>query len=205
MAKRRASAVDANIKLEALAGYEYEVIRSDRRSFGMQVRGDASVRVMVPRRASRMEIAHFVESNLSWVRAQVAKVQKKRAAEGPMERLSAEELKTLHKSAAIVLPERCAVWAMAVGVTYGRITIRTQRTKWGSCSATGNLNFNCLLMLMPPEVIDYVVVHELCHRIEMNHSQAFWNEVARVMPEYEKPKRWLKEHGDAYMLRLPEA
>ena len=94
-----------------------------------------------------------------------------------------------------VVPKRVAHYAARMGVTYGRITIRHQRTRWGSCSSNGNLNFNCLLMLAPPEVLDYVVVHELCHRKYMNHSKQFWAEVAKVMPDYKKCERWLKEEG----------
>ena len=87
-------------------------------------------------------------------------------------------------------------------MTYGRITIRNQRTRWGSCSVKGNLNFNCLLMLTPPQVLDSVVVHELCHRKEMNHSPAFYEHVLRVFPEYRKWDKWLKENGAAIMARM---
>jgi predicted metal-dependent hydrolase len=89
-----------------------------------------------------------------------------------------------------------------VGVTYGRITIRNQRSRWGSCSGKGNLNFNCLLMLTPSHVIDYVVVHELCHRLEMNHSPAFWAQVERVLPDYRKSREWLREHEKELIGRL---
>ena len=89
-----------------------------------------------------------------------------------------------------------------VGVTYGRITIRNQRSRWGSCSGKGNLNFNCLLMLTPDHVIDYVVVHELCHRLEMNHSPAFWAQVERVLPDYRKSREWLREHEKELIGRL---
>ena len=75
------------------------------------------------------------------------------------------------------IPEKVRYYAPLVGVTYGRITIRNQRTRWGSCSSKGNLYFNCLLMLAPPEVLESVVVHELCHRKEMNHSKMKWNQL----------------------------
>lgn len=109
--------------------------------------------------------------------------------------LTDKDLKALADKAREVIPKRVAYYAPKVGVTYGRITIRTQRTRWGSCSAKGNLNFNCLLMLAPAEVIDSVVVHELCHRKEMDHSDRFYAEVYRVFPEYRKWHQWLKENG----------
>ena len=101
-----------------------------------------------------------------------------------------------------VIPERVRYYAPLVGVTYGKVTIRNQRTLWGSCSAKGNLSFNCLLMLCPPEVIDSVVVHELCHRKEMNHSERFYAEVLRVFPEYRKWDRWLKKNGRSIRNRM---
>ena len=82
-----------------------------------------------------------------------------------------------------------------MGVTYGRISIRSAKTRWGSCSSEGDLNFHWKLVLMPPEVLDYVVVHELAHRKEMNHSRKFWAEVKNVLPDYEKRRKWLKEFG----------
>ena len=100
------------------------------------------------------------------------------------------------------IPGRVAHFAPLVGVTYGRVTIRCQKTRWGSCSSSGNLNFNCLLLLAPPEVLDYVVVHELCHRKEMNHSPRFWAEVGRVLPDYKKRNKWLKENGSRLMLLI---
>ena len=116
--------------------------------------------------------------------------------------MSMEEVHKLADEAVRVLPGKAAYYAPIVGVTYGRITIRNQRTRWGSCSGKGNLNFNCLLMLAPEEVQDYVVVHELCHRLEMNHSPEFWKEVERVLPDYRTAKQWLKEHGDELMGRI---
>ena len=86
-------------------------------------------------------------------------------------------------------------WSLSIGKPYGRVAIREQRTRWGSCSGKGNLNFNWKLILAPPGAMEYVVIHELCHLLYLNHSERFWAEVARRMPEYKYWKKWLKEHG----------
>ena len=99
------------------------------------------------------------------------------------------------KKARKQLEDRAAYYAGLMGVTYNRITVRAAKTRWGSCSARGNLNFHWKLILMPPEVLDYVVVHELAHRREMNHSSRFWTEVERIMPDYKRRRKWLKENG----------
>ena len=94
-----------------------------------------------------------------------------------------------------MFPVRGSYYLRNIGVDYGIITIREQKTRWGSCTSEGNLNFNWLLMLAPPEILDYVVVHELCHRKEMNHSAAFWREVEHILPDYRERKKWLKDNG----------
>ena len=119
-----------------------------------------------------------------------------------LEPLSQEEILALADQAMQFIPERVRFYAPRIGVTYGRITIRNQRTKWGSCTSQGNLNFNCLLMLTPPEVIDSIVVHELCHRKEMNHSDRFYAEILRVFPDYRKWEKWLKDNGGIILQRM---
>lgn len=86
-------------------------------------------------------------------------------------------------------------FAPLVGVTYNRIFIKEQKTRWGSCSSLGNLNFNWKLILLNEELLDYVVVHELAHRKQMNHSPAFWAEVERILPDWRERRRWLREKG----------
>ena len=118
--------------------------------------------------------------------------------------MTLDKIKALADQALEIIPTRVEYFAKIIGVTYGNITIRNQKTRWGSCSSKGNLNFNCLLMLAPPEVLDYVVVHELCHRKQMNHSKAFWTEVEKVFPDYKKSIKWLKEEGSQIMYMVTE-
>ena len=91
--------------------------------------------------------------------------------------------------------QRIAVFQPVIGGEFGRVTVRDQRSRWGSCSSKHNLNFNWKLIMAPPQVLDYVVIHELCHLHEFNHSARFWRLVEGVMPEYEVWKKWLKNHG----------
>ena len=98
-------------------------------------------------------------------------------------------------AAKIYFPKRCGELVRLTGGHYEKIMIRDQKTRWGSCSQTGTLSFNYRLMMAPPEVIDYVIVHELCHLTHMNHSKAFWNMVADILPDYTERKKWLKVHG----------
>lgn len=101
----------------------------------------------------------------------------------------------LSRRALMRIREELDAYAPRIGVEYGRVAIRDQKSRWGSCSAKGNLNFNWKLIMAPPEALRYVVIHELCHRIEFNHSPRFWALVREQMPEYESWKKWLKAHG----------
>lgn len=177
---------------------EYQLIRSARKTLAIEVRG-TSVIVRAPNRCSQKKINEFVAEHDAWLKDKIEKnIEKGKAAE-KMGLLLEDDLKILSQRAHQYIPQRVALFAKIIDVTYGTITIRCQRTKWGSCSSKGNLNFNCLLMLAPPEVIDCVVVHELCHRKEMNHSVRFYREVYKAYPEYDKWNRWLKENGGIIM------
>lgn len=111
----------------------------------------------------------------------------------------AKRLQTLEKryrsAARMRIEQRCAYYRTLTGGCYTAVTIRDQKTRWGSCSSRGTLSFNYRLIFAPPEILDYVVVHELCHLTHMNHSKEFWNKVASVMPDYNTHRKWLKEHG----------
>ncbi|MBQ7379876.1 MAG: M48 family metallopeptidase [Clostridia bacterium] len=175
---------------------QYTLIRSDRKTVGMQIK-DGQVIVRAPRRLSKAAIDAFVQEHQEWAEKHLAA---SKAAQG-LPKLTEQELRMLAEKAVQIIPARVAHYAALLGVTYGRITIRAQKTKWGSCSAAGNLNFNCLLLLAPSEVLDSVVVHELCHRKHMNHSKAFYAEITRVMPDYHTRHAWLKKNGAVLMAR----
>lgn len=180
---------------------EIEIIRSRRRTISLEITDDLKVRIRAPKSMSKKRIREFAAERMDWIVSHMEKMQKKQQALEAVEKLSKEELSELADKAVSYIPERVAHFAALLQVTYGRITIRNQQTRWGSCSAKGNLNFNCLLMLTPPEIIDYIVVHELCHRLEMNHSKRFWEQVGRVIPNYKSCEKWLKENGSLIMAK----
>ena len=173
----------------------YRVIRSNRKTIAIQIMPNGVVVVRAPMRMPTATIEGFVQDKASWIEKQLARLP-------VVEKFTEVQMEKLVKKAKTVIPEKVAHFAPLVGVDYGRVSIRAQHTRWGSCSGKGNLNFNCLLMLAPPEVADYVVVHELCHRKEMNHSQRFWLEVERVLPNYRASKKWLKDNGQNLIGRL---
>ena len=182
---------------------EFEVIRSNRKSMAVEIKLNKLI-IRAPMQATNEEINAFMLNNKAWIEKHLAKAQEQQLVTASIKKLTMDEIRQLADKALGVIPERVKHYAPLVGVTYGRITIRNQRSKWGSCSSKGNLNFNCLLMLTPPEVIDSVVVHELCHRKEMNHSDKFYSEVLRVFPDYWKWDRWLKDNGNILMAMMGE-
>ena len=182
---------------------EVTVIKSNRKTVAIQVNSDLSVTLRVPRWATQRDIQKILKEKETWILKHIEDIRQKKAEFELFapERLSNDEIHELADKALKYIPERVAYFAKQIGATYGRITIRNQKTRWGSCSSKGNLNFNCLLMLAPSEVIDYVVVHELCHRKEMNHSKAFWSEVEKVLPGYKAQVKWLNDEGGNIMRR----
>ena len=104
------------------------------------------------------------------------------------------------RNAAKEIGPRLDAAVAALGTSYTTLTIRNQRTRWGSCSSSGAMSFNWRLLLAPEEVLDYVVWHEACHLRVLDHSPRFWALLAGHLPEYEAPKRWLRRHGQTLVL-----
>ena len=178
--------------------FSYQIIRSDRRTLSLIVRR-GEVLVRAPYRQSEDSIVRFVEAHAGWVLQKLSDALERENAIKGVRPLSPAELRKLHARAVAYIPGRVASYAPIVGVTYGKITFRIYKSKWGSCKADGSLAFNILLMLTPDEIIDSVIVHELCHRLEMNHSNRFYRQVYRVCPDYDERHRWLKNHRDEIM------
>ena len=163
---------------------EIEIIRSNRKTIAIEVTREGRVLVRAPWFAPKKHLMQFVSDKSAWIEKTLKKIKSIPHAEYDEQRLKADARK--------IVSERVEYFAGIIGVEYGRITIRRQKTRWGSCSAKGNLNFNCMLATLPPELVDYVVVHELCHLKQMNHSPAFWNEVSKILPDYKQLRKQLK-------------
>ena len=176
------------------------LIRARRKTLSIRITQEGNLEIRAPLGMPRGEIEAFLKEKAQWIETHRAKVLAEYA-QGQEAPLGEEEILTLAEQMRQRLPEKLNRHAASMGVTFGRVTIRCQQTRWGSCSSRGNLNFNCLLMLAPEEVLDYVVVHELAHRKQMNHSALFWQEVERECPDYKKSLRWLKDRGGALLSR----
>lgn len=179
------------------------VMKSNRRSFAISVKEDCTVTIRAPYHASNQQIMQIAEKKSHWIITHYLDVCEKKNSR-PHSDLSAVQrsaLENRYKEAArSYIPKRVAYYHAITGGTYSRISIRDQKTRWGSCSNKGTLSFNWRLMLAPPTILDYVIVHELCHLTHMNHSPAFWQAVESVYPDYKNARKWLKDHGSELVL-----
>lgn len=172
----------------------YTVVTSPRaRRISITVRRDGSVRVAKPRWVSTRTAEEFVRRSERWImraRAHMDTLPKTSRIES-----SKQEYKKYKHAALELLERRVRHFNAHYRLHYGRIVVRNQKSRWGSCSRSGNLSFNYRLALLPPELADYVVVHELCHLREMNHSKRFWALVAETIPEHKDRRKALVRFG----------
>ncbi len=181
----------------------FTVIKSKRRTMGISINEEGEILFRVPLRTSEREIMRMAEEKGRWIITHYLEICAKKNSR-PVSDLSAVQrtaLENRYKEAArSYIPKRVAYYHAMTGGVYHRIAIRDQKTRWGSCSGKGTLSFNWRLMLAPPAVLDYVVVHELCHLTHMDHSPAFWQAVEAICPDYRDLRKWLKEHGNELVL-----
>ena len=180
---------------------EYKLIRSNRKTLALQIK-DGEIVVRAPLRAGIEQIESLLLQHKDFIDKHLSEsVERKKKKDGIVP-LSDEEKRALIEMAYRIIPERAEHYARIIGVKYAKITVRAQRSRWGSCSVRGNLSFNLLLMLTPTEVLDSVIVHELCHLKHMDHSREFYKDVERAYPDYYKWHSYLKENGELLMARL---
>lgn len=212
--------------------FQYTLLKSKRKTLSVEITDDGTVQVRAPRWTSTVEIEAFLAKNADWIAENRTKRLIEHVESLWTPGLTDEDLRRLTDEAREDIQKRIDRWAPIVAPDSAwakeaarkqadaqlsfwdmegdkvtkekspRLTIRHQKTLWGSCTSTGNLSFNCLLMLAPESVRDYIVVHELCHLKHLNHSPAFWKSVERVLPNYKAQKKWLKENGHRLLARL---
>jgi len=168
---------------------EYTLIRSKRKTIAIYVRGGVEVRA--PLRTPKSEIDRFVASKATWIEKKLAEYAERSE---QCERLDAESIEKYRKLAKRDLTGRALRFAKLMSVTPAAIKINGAKTRWGSCSAKKNINFSWRLIMTGDDVIDYVVVHELAHLTEMNHSKRFWAIVEGVLPDYRERRARLNEY-----------
>ena len=157
------------------------------RRYVMRVRPDGDLRITIPRGGSKAEGLRFAERHMAW-----AERQRTRVLEG---RRPATVDRELRVKAAVELPPQILTLAARHGLIVNRVTIRNQRSRWGSCSSRGHITLNFRLMLMPAEVREYILIHELMHLKQANHSIRFWRLVEAACPGFREAERWLKKNG----------
>lgn len=183
-------------KTDGLGEIRISVIRSARKSLGLEVRDANTVLARIPTRVSDRELKAFVENHRSWILEKTAvmaeREENRKSTPAPLPELLS---KTDWMKIQLKIGKRVRHYCEAMGVTVGYVTVKDQKTRWGSCSAKGNVNFNYQLAFLPDKLLDYVVIHELAHRRHMNHSRAFWAEVEKYCPDYLERREQLKEYS----------
>lgn len=169
------------------AGTVYFVRHRRARRYLLRVDQDGRVRVTIPRGGSRREADTFLNRHLDWVARERSRLTPSA--------LSFEDRHAQRQRARKDLPARLLELAAAHGLSVTRVSIRNQRTRWGSCGRDGHISLNWRLVLMPSEVRDYVLVHELMHLCRLDHSRAYWKLVAAACPGYREARQWLRTHG----------
>lgn len=161
------------------------------RHYILRVAADGALKVTMPWRGSKAEALRFVHERHAWI----ARERYARAVAAERHRLAAADERALRATAKRELPARLHALAAQHGYTVTAVSIRAQRTRWGSCSPTGRISLNWRLILLPADVADYVLLHELAHLRHLNHSTRFWQEVARICPWHHEARAWLRRHA----------
>ncbi len=181
------------------------IIPASRRSISIRITPQKEILVRVPEWVSYRQLDALLCEKKDWILKTWQSIPDPPVLTVREQNQIAALEKRYRRAAHEYIPARVAYFQQFTGGRYDKITIRDQKTRWGSCSSNGTLSFNYRLMLAPPKILDYVVVHELCHLKHMNHSPAFWQAVEDVLPDYRERKQWLKEHGSELTLKRKQS
>ena len=168
---------------------ELEIIYSNRKTVSITVKEGRAI-VRAPRGVSRARIDSFVDKNREWIEKRIEITKNQR---DPIAAMTDAQVKQLREAARVYLTAKTEEYAKSMGLKYGRITITGAKTRFGSCSSKGNISYSYRLMLYPEAAIDYVVVHELAHLLEMNHSRRFYAIIEKILPDYKERIKLLKK------------
>ena len=174
-----------------------KIIRSTRKTLSVIIK-NGEVIVRAPLFYPENKIKEFLDSKSAWILKHLSKSKKMLESE----KFTQEQIAQFKRLAKPIIKEKAEYFSKIIGVKYNGISIRAQKTLWGSCTIKGKLNFNCLLINAPSAVLDYVIIHELCHLIEMNHSKRFWSLVYRYCKNYKECKVWLKNTGATLLNKI---
>ena len=181
---------------------EYKIIKSKRKSIGIEIKSDLTVLVRAPFFVSEHTIKKLIEEKSDWIEKKLRQIEERNKISLP--EFTNSELESLRDKTKTLITPKAEHFAKILGVSFNKLSVKKQKSVWGSCSAKRNINFNLLLCLCPDNVIDYIVVHELCHLKQLNHSKIFWGTVEKILPDYKSAKLWLKTEGNKLIKRLPK-
>lgn len=173
---------------------EYKLrISKKARRYHLEMDWDHGLVVVVPERWNQRTVDVMIAQNGSWIERHTRRIGKEKTKDIDEVLAATDKIPETHIRRKFT--EEVSYWAERVGVSFNRIAYRNQKSKWGSCSHDGNLNFNLKLAYAPAGVREYVIIHELCHLIHHNHSSRFWAEVAKHCPDFAIPRKWLRQNG----------
>ena len=171
---------------------DYEIIYSKRKTVSLKVT-DGGLVVHAPRGLSRERIDTFVKKHEEWAKRRLSEVRREEAF---FNSLSASDIRDMRELARETLTKKTRLYSNIMGLSYGKITVTSAKKRFGSCSSCGNISYSYRLMAYPDRAVDYVVVHELCHLVHMNHSREFYALLGKILPDYKERRALLKLGGE---------
>jgi predicted metal-dependent hydrolase len=179
--------------------YYCKLIKSNRRTLSLTIEQNGTVTIRAPKRISQAHIDNFLKEKKNWIIKNVRKAkERKQQSEDFSQKIDPKKISQYKKRARQILTERTDYFSGKYNLPYKNIRLSSAKTRWGSCGPKNNLNFNWIIMFAPPDVIDYLVVHELAHTKHRHHQKSFWKLVEQMDPECKKHRKWLREN--AYLL-----